>query len=242
MKRVMIRFELNARRSGLCAAMLCTALLNLGCDLIPPNNLRLITAEPAGKHPKLIHFDNGTFLAKDDAGVAMIAGKSAVALFDYRGPTNRFDLLLTRGSDRALYERIGQYGPLQAARTKAAPIGVRSALRGKQLRGAIDVFVARSEREDPGTSFEHFPRAMRIVGYFVVPMIDPPPDPHPLASLLTTAQSDGAAAYPDLYTLTAGPQPDQLPPILADLPKLPLIDVEYLVPTALTTAFHPQNP
>lgn len=222
--------------------MLCTALSLSGCEVIPPNNFRLITAEPAGRHPTLLHFNNGTFLQQQAGGVAMLAGQSAVALFDYQGTANRFDLLLIRGNERALYERIGSYGPLKNPSADARPIGIQTAARGKQLRGTVDVFVTRSERRDPSTTFEHFPRAMRVVGYFILPTVSPTAGRHPLASLLQPNQTEDGTAYPDLHTMQPMVGQNRLTTVLAGLPPLPLIDIEYLVPTTLLSAFRPATP
>jgi hypothetical protein len=237
----------KTRRAGLCAALLRTVLFLLpaslfGCELVPPNNFRLISAEPAGAHPTLLHFEKGTFLETETGGVAMLAGQNAVVLFDCRGYSNRFDLLIKEGNERILYDRIGGYRPLRNGRAGTAPVGIRCNPQGKRLRGTVDVFLARSEWRDVGTSFEHYPREMRVVGYFVVPATEASGQNHPLADLIGTEDSGGGLMYPDLSVLEPPSGESRLPAITAKLPPLPLIDVQYLLPTTLLAAFRPQTP
>ena len=85
----------------------CSAIV--GCRFLPPNYLGLVTAERAGPHPKLLSFSRGLALEDtgNDRGVTLLAGRDVLLLFDYRGNTNRVQLLFCNDGDRVLYERSG---------------------------------------------------------------------------------------------------------------------------------------
>jgi hypothetical protein len=223
-----VRLELGSPLQGVVLVVFACVSAG-GCHprLLPPNYLRLVTAEQAGSHPELLNFTRGVALESPDGetALALMAGARAVLLFDYGGTRNRVELLFVRDGHQALYERIGQRVDRPAAGRDLGQVGVRCIKDGQQLRGSIDVFLAVTERDDLQipAPFENYPRAMRLVGYFAVPLplaTDNPPlagDPIP--------DADGRRLTAWLADLNT-PQNDLLH-------RLPLVDVRYLVPTTL---------
>lgn len=196
-----------------------------GCQLLPPNYLALIAADSAGQFPSVLRFTEGTAWESGPRGVAVLRSPKAILMFDYRGGANRVHLLFRQDQGHRLYERIGQRSVvLRSAGAAGSPAGIRTSNDEGSLRGSIDVFVARSEREDAQATamFEHYPQAMRLVGYFALPRRTNPTDeaaapgsplwqPH--------AEADWVADFADGS---------------ADrLDELPIIDAQYLVPTTL---------
>jgi hypothetical protein len=215
-----------------------------GCELVPPNNFRILTTEPAGTHPVLIHLRRGTFCQAGENGVALMDSPTAMLLFDWSGSANRVQLLFRQGADVASYERIGQWPWLRGTAGRVArPQGVHAEVRAnQQLRGSLDVFLARSEDRDVDTAFEHFPRAIRVVGYFVIPGLAADPDTHPVAPFLPPTAEDPNHRPPRLIGFGGDEHEHAFAELDQRLPALPLIDVAYLVPSSLADAFRPIMP
>lgn len=221
-----VRDQRSSRSFGVALFVSLWAMAG-GCRLLPPNYLRLVTAERAGRHPTLLNFTRGVALASedDDAGLVLMASAKAVLLLDYAGPTNRVQLLFFRGDHRVLYERIGQRLAAPGVGHDLGRAGVRCRAEGSQLRGNIDVFVAATERdglETPAT-FEHYPRVMRLVGYFAVPRRQAGHEPAFDLPAVPVADGRGLTAW-----LAELARPDD-----QRLQHLPVVDVKYLVPTTL---------
>jgi hypothetical protein len=219
-----------ARLSGhLPAARVALGLvvvgMSSGCQLLPPNYLALIAADPAGQFPAVLRFTEGAAWESGQRGVALLRSPKAVLLFDYRGGANRVHLLFRQDRGHRLYERIGQRSVvLSSAGATGSPAGIRTSSAKGSLRGSIDVFVERSEREDAQATalFEHYPRALRLVGFFALPRRIEASDESasPGFSLWQRhAEADWVADFAD----HAGEHLDELP----------IIDAQYLVPTTL---------
>lgn len=197
-----------------------------GCRLLPPNYLRLVTAERAGWYPPLLGFTRGIAVESDDgAGMVVMAGPRAVLLFDHAGPTNRVQLAFVQDEHLVLYERIGQRIEPPVADRDLGRAGVRCRKEDGHLRGSIDVFVAVTERDGLETPvlFEHYPRVMRLVGYFAVPLRGTAAE----AALDPSAVPTADATAPITWLGAMGDRKK------TRLPRLPIVDVKYLVPTTL---------
>jgi hypothetical protein len=214
--------RLPAARVGL--GLVAAGLLS-GCQLLPPNYLALIAADSAGPFPQVLRFTEGAAWESDQRGVALLRSPKAVLLFDYRGGANRVDLLFRQGQGHQLYERIGQRSVvLSYPGATGPPAGVRTSSADGSLRGSIDVFLERSEREDAQVTalFEHYPRALRLVGYFALPRrVDATDAAASPGSPLWQrhAEADWVADFADHSGV--------------HLDELPIIDARYLVPTTL---------
>jgi len=193
-----------------------------GCGkLLPPNNFAAIWAEPATASREWLSFTHGGYVRGDGQTALVLASRRAVFLADCAAPRNRMQVLFVQGSQRCLYERLGQRPPPGAgARRIGSPPGVAARFSGKQLRVALDGYLALSERQPPDPAFEHAPRVLRVVGYAAVGMLDPAALDAPV-SVWLAPESAGLAA------VDAPDDPTTL------LPRLPLIDVKMLVPTEL---------
>jgi len=200
-----------------------------GCRFLPPNYLGVVTAEQAGPHPHMLRFTRGLAVETGDGerGVVLLAGHEAVLLLDHRGPANRVQLLFCADGDRAFYERIGQRLEPLATAGALGQVGVRARRVGDELRGSIDVFVTRTERDDLEVSarYEHYPRVIRLVGYFAVPA------PHLHDPALDFALDPRLPGRTLVSRLAALGRPEGSAP--GGLPQLPIVDVKYLVPTTL---------
>lgn len=223
------------------AAFVLVLPLTGGCALLPPNNLRLIKTDPVGQSPGLVHFTRGTHVRRSGQEAILLASSSAALLFDVKGRQNRFELMLQEGPQHILYERIGQRRQPLVNAADAAPPGIHLHREGRELRGHVDVFVCRGDEDPYDPHFEHYPRALRVVGYLVVP--SPATDDAETVALAgqllagrssakPVTQPDAPLADPrmSLDKLKPGPALEQ-----ADqrLRRLPIIDVKMLVPSTV---------
>ncbi|MBN1342951.1 MAG: hypothetical protein JXQ73_09745 [Phycisphaerae bacterium] len=147
----------------------------------PTNQARLVgsvSLDLVGDYPKEIVFNGGAYAQRGDRGVVILTGPSGDLLFNYKGPQNRFELLLTNGSESILYRRLGQL-PLMIADGQdiPRPVGVDVGSEGDRLEGSFDVMVERADPADYGSRFEHYPVHIRVTGTFSVPPYREPVGP-----------------------------------------------------------------
>ena len=200
-----------------------------GCRFLPPNYLGVVTAEQAGPHPQMLRFTQGVAVetGHGERGVILLASREVVLLFDHCGPANRVQLLFRVDGDRAFYERIGQRLEPLATADGLGQVGVRARRVGNEIRGSIDAFVTRTERDglEVSARYEHYPRVIRLVGYFAVPA----PHPHdPALDFALDPQLPGRTVVSRLAALGWSESSAS-----GELPQLPIVDVKYLVPTTL---------
>jgi hypothetical protein len=143
-----------------------------GCATVPANHIRLIGStalDLSWGYPRHVAFDRGVFTTERDEGSVVLMGSGAAMLFDYRGPDNRFELLLRRDAQSILYHRLGQR-PVMAGggRLIPRPVGLRIDQENGTLEGSIDVVLGRVDLHGFGPAFEHYPKQMRIMGRFRV--------------------------------------------------------------------------
>ncbi len=161
-------------------AVLAPALV--GCQA-PRNQIRLSalsSLSQVGAYPEAIEFEHGTFASRRERGAALLTADHAGMLFYYKGPRNRFELVLRKDGQSVWYARIGQRPMMLAAgRRIPKPAGVE-VLRedGDTLEVAVDVALALQESKGYGSAFEHYPRHLRIEGTFTLARYKPePPGP-----------------------------------------------------------------
>jgi hypothetical protein len=169
----------------------------------------------------------GAIVESDGRGAVVMSGRDAWLLFDYEGGENRVILLFRDGTDEGLYERIGQRRIGQpSAELIDKPQGISLRKAGRRLEGSIDVFVGKSERldapDDP--EFTEYPRAMRVVGYFAVPIGNKPVD------------VDGVGWF---RGVSPGEVVDLGRRAESILPTLPVFDAQFFVPTNLMDRLNP---
>ncbi len=219
----------SIRFACVLAAGVALCLSAGACQLLQPNYLCLVSEERTEHQHDLLRFTHGMAYAPSEGtpGFVLLAGQDAVLLFDYDGPTNRVQLLFCPGADRALYERIGQRDRAFETPAGTAQVGVRVRHTPDHLRGSIDVFLARSEREGLPVcaAFERHPRSTRLVGYFAVPVHEQPLTQQDPASELSHSPLQTRLLVDRLARILGAGEPV--------LPRLPALDVEYLVPTTM---------
>jgi hypothetical protein len=199
-----------------------------GCRHLPANHLSLMSTEKTANFPLVLRVAHGGAWEFGDRGVALLAktamdrSDEAILLFDYLGGANRVELLIRRGDQFVLYERIGQRSvDLAAAEQLCQPVGVRTKPGSRTLRGSLDVFLSKSERDDADYSpkFLHYPRNVRLVGHFAVSRMNLREDVPELQPEVVLNDPPRASWLADLI--------DANPELLG---PAPVVDVESLVP------------
>jgi len=205
--------------AGLCLAA------SAGCASMPANQVQLLAdGQPIVDWPTTV-FTRGAWVERSAEAAVLLGSPSAGLLFDAAGSSNRFCLMLQDGPQYAIYERVGMLDRPLAALVKYRPTGVTLERIGDRIRGSIDVFVERSDRDPYDARFEHLPRAFRVRGCIDVPIV--PADTlegGPLAAMMLppvdaiggskAISSDLAAG---LYPFRPGPALEQAAQLL---PKL----------------------
>jgi hypothetical protein len=124
----------------------------------------------SGRYPEKLTFDHGAFTESHGRNTAILIGSNSALLFDYKGPGNRFELLITSGDQSILYRRVDERpSPRADADRIRDPGGIRLDRKGDLLEGRFDLVLGRADLYAFGPSFEHYPRHVRITGRFALP-------------------------------------------------------------------------
>lgn len=132
------------------------------------SRIRLIGSQaldPPGRYPNTLEFQRGAWTDEGNRGTAVLVGPQAAVLFDYKGPDNRFELLIRGEGESILYHRVGQRPAMTAdGRRIGHPVGIRVHRDNERLDVSFDLLVGRADLREFGPAFEHYPRHIRLIG------------------------------------------------------------------------------